>query len=423
DDLADDDSARTVWHFGGERRSPAQIVAALQPLARRAQAQRDAIGDAAITYRSAPPAARALDAISIADWLDATGVGGWPRALIDTAYTAEYGVELERQSALNLVTALDPQPDASGVTGTSDERYRIRGGNDRIAAALGERLAGAIEPEAVLEALRQRRDGRYLCSFRRDGASTDVEAAQVVLAIPFTLLRQVRLDVELPAAKSRAIATLGYGTNAKLVIPFAQRHWRIAHGASGTVLTDGPLQLVWDAMRRQPGAAGALTQYLGGRRGVALGSGAPHAHARDAIGELDSIFGGIAAHADAARAVRMHWPTQRWALGSYSCYLPGQWCAVRGAEGEAVEGLFFAGEHCSLDAQGFIEGACSSGEDAARQVLASRVRAARARAPTGPGPFRAAPSTPSFRASSSPARLSASSSSRTASARTATASG
>jgi monoamine oxidase len=57
-------------------------------------------------------------------------------------------------------------------------------------------------------------------------------------------------------------------------------------------------------------------------------------------------------------------------LGSYASYLPGQWTALCGAEGERVRRLHFAGEHTSLEAQGFMEGGCESGERAAREVLA-----------------------------------------------------
>ena len=34
--------------------------------------------------------------------------------------------------------------------------------------------------------------------------------------------------------------------------------------------------------------------------------------------------------------------------------------------------LFFAGEHCSLAAQGFMEGGCETGERAAAAILATR---------------------------------------------------
>jgi len=78
----------------------------------------------------------------------------------------------------------------------------------------------------------------------------------------------------------------------------------------------------------------------------------------------------------AARAgmkeVRFHWPSFPWTRGSYASYLTGQWTAFSGAEGEAVEGLHFAGEHCSRDAQGFMEGGCETGERAAKEIAEAR---------------------------------------------------
>lgn len=40
--------------------------------------------------------------------------------------------------------------------------------------------------------------------------------------------------------------------------------------------------------------------------------------------------------------------------------------------GETIEGLYFAGEHCALDTQGFMEGGCESGETAATAILQAR---------------------------------------------------
>ena len=70
------------------------------------------------------------------------------------------------------------------------------------------------------------------------------------------------------------------------------------------------------------------------------------------------------------REARFHWPSNPWALGSYACFRPGDWSGFMGAEGESVGGLHFAGEHCSAEAQGFMEGGCETGEAAARAVLA-----------------------------------------------------
>ena len=58
-----------------------------------------------------------------------------------------------------------------------------------------------------------------------------------------------------------------------------------------------------------------------------------------------------------------------WTRGSYASYLVGQWTSIAGAEGEAVGRLRFAGEHCSLEAQGFMEGGCETGEAVAQALL------------------------------------------------------
>jgi monoamine oxidase len=47
---------------------------------------------------------------------------------------------------------------------------------------------------------------------------------------------------------------------------------------------------------------------------------------------------------------------------------------LRGAIGERVDGLHFAGEHCAFDNQGFMEGGVETGEWVA-QALTARATA------------------------------------------------
>jgi monoamine oxidase len=211
-----------------------------------------------------------------------------------------------------------------------------------------------------------------VCSFRKSSSSFDVRANDVLLTIPFTMLREVRIDVPMPPAKQRAIGELGYGTNAKLMVGFTERVWRERWGSNGSVLTDLAFQQVWETSRKQPGASGILTNFTGGRHGVELGQGTATSQATMLVSQLLQVFPGIAIARTEAREARMHWPSNPFVRGSYACYKPGQWTALRGAEAEPVGRLYFAGEHCSLVAQGFMEGACETGLAAARRILATR---------------------------------------------------
>ncbi len=224
----------------------------------------------------------------------------------------------------------------------------------------------------MLEALRQNADGSYTLSFRRGAGASEVRARHVVLAVPFTTLRHVHIDIELPPAKRRAIDELRYGTNAKLMIGFDERVWWTRHRSGGSTYSDLPLQTTWETSRMQPGAAGILTNFVGGRHGIEIGEGTPKMQADLAAKELDAIFPGISSARTNAREARFHWPSFPWTLGSYACFTPGQWTTIRGAIGESVGTLHFAGEHCAFDNQGFMEGGVETGEWAAGRSCSTR---------------------------------------------------
>lgn len=381
DDLLEGDDDRDAWFFEGRHIGEREIVEAFVPIAAVIERDLALLGDDALDAHGATPDtfvhARALDALSIAQWLDRHGVSGWLRRLLDVAYTTEMGLEIDEQSSLNFLTYIGTRPDEGFEPfGESDMRFHVRGGNDLIVQRLGERLADAIETGSVLEAVRGGADG-YTLDVRRDGATRQVRARQAILALPFTLLRKVRIDVELSVAKRRAIERLAYGTNAKLMIGFDRRVWR-EHGANGASMSDLPYQTTWDTSRKQDGRAGVLTNFTGGRHGLAIGDGTPKAQAEAAVAALDRVFPGLAGARAGMPQARFHWPTHPWALGSYACLRPGDWTSLRGVIEAPVGGLHFAGEHCAPEAQGFMEGGCESGEIAAAQVLARRGLAANA---------------------------------------------
>jgi len=362
-----------VWFFGGAKRTESEIVEAFRPVAARIQAALARFGREEVTYRSTG-AARDLDRTSVAEWFDRNEVGGWFRQMLDVAFTTEFGLEVDRQSALNFLTTIDPMAQPFGLYGESDERFHVRGGNDLIPTTLAQRLGSVIELNCVLERIRRRSDGLVECSFRRGAQDLVVSADHVVVTMPFTLLRRVPIDADLPAAKRRAIAELGYGTNAKLMIGFTARTWRTRYGTSGSTVADLPYQLTWETSRLQAGASGILTNFTGGRHGLELGTGAASDRASEVATQLDAVYPGLAALR--TKEARFHWPSFPYTQGSYACYLPGQWTTVRGVEREPAGNLHFAGEHCSLGAQGFMEGGCETGERAAAAVRAALRRRA-----------------------------------------------
>jgi len=375
--LSEGGLVRDAFFVDGVHRSEREVIEAMTPFI--ASIARDAASIPEEIGYAHDGAWRSLDTISLADYFARLGIDGWLLKILETAYIGEYGLEIDRQSALNFITLastdLDYSDDGFAPYGESDERYKIVGGNDQVARRLAERLGDRVRTGYRLESLRARSGSGYTLSFARDAGTVDVHADIVVLALPFTLLRTVELDrnLALPAAKGRAIAELGYGTNAKMLLGMNERVWR-SHpfdgrtGFSGYLYSDLSVQTGWDHTHGQPGTAGGYTVYLGGNEGVRAGSGTVAEQAAGYAAQLNRVWSGFTG-ARNDRAERFHWPTHPLARGSYACYTVGQWSTIAGAEGEPVGNLFFAGEHCSLDYQGFMNGAAESGRVAAESVL------------------------------------------------------
>ncbi len=302
------------------------------------------------------------------------------RAAIIEAYIAEYGLEPDQQSCLNFLLFIhaDRRSKFTPFGVFSDERYHLVDGNDRIVEGLTRALLKPVESNMMLTRVRQTSSGRLELTFETHGGAVSRIHDAVVLAIPFTTLRDVDLDLNLDLSpeKRAAIDLLGYGTNAKMMVGFESRPW-IAHGSNGSSYSDlANHQATWETnAQRARSTRAVLTDYSGGNRGASLNPGATQLEADLFLADLDRVFPG--AHAAARRtngnvvAHLEHWPSNPLTRGSYTCYLPGQFTTIAGLEGMPAHNLYFAGEHANsfYEFQGFMEGAALSGIDVAMAIL------------------------------------------------------
>lgn len=354
-----DDELDVVYWFGGQRHDPRDILAGLNPVYRacnEALATLDG-GGADISYAT-PSGAEALDALSVTEFLAGVDCDDVIRSLLDVYMTTEYGIDADELSSINLLFSMVQEGDGA------DERYKIEGGNDQVPLALAALYEDRIHLDKALVAVSEGSDGAYTLTFA-DGS--EVTADIVVLAIPFTTLREVDLTFDMPDVKRRAIDELGYGTNAKLVQPYAGRPWRDA-GDDGEIDTDDVFQVTWDSAQPQATDFGILANFVGGSHGVAIGEGSVADQARVLVDAVDAVWPGSAALAG-SDPQRIHWPTEPWVKASYASYRLGQWTSIGGAEGQPVGRVYFCGEHTSAEFQGYMNGAAQTGADVAATIV------------------------------------------------------
>lgn len=333
---------------------------------------------------------------------------------LDIAYKGEYGLPNDQQSALNLLTFIDPKAYKNDegdflVFGESDEAHRVEGGNENLMKALVAAIKDKVninighKLESVVD-----RDSKFELTFSQyenRGPTRTVKFDRMVSAIPFTMLREgkklkVLEKLGLPEDKVKCITEYGYGTNAKVMYNFQRKFWRelslknqkgLTKMSNGGVVTDLPFNQVWETSRGQKGSAGILTNFFGGERGAAYFD----SYKTDAVKELNQIFPGIAANLAAKNPIiQMHWPRHQFTRGSYSCPRPGQALSFIETAGrpELNDRLIFAGEHTSPDAPGYMSGGVQSGNIAARVLLGIKEEAKEeAPAAGGAAPEGAAP--------------------------------
>jgi monoamine oxidase len=360
--IADAGLLPQVYFFDGRWISLAQVVQEFMPLAPILER------DAAIIENLDDPAAIALDRLSITAYLTHNHASPLIKTLLEVAYNIEYGREANIQSCLNLLFLIGTDANNFEIFGSSDERYHVIGGNAQVTSLLAQKLSRFIQPGTELEAIRHLSDGRYRVSLRSGYRTFDRTYERILLTIPFSVLREVRLAVDLPQRKRRVIEQLSYGTNAKVITAYRERTWRTRYGSNGNVFTDLGFQETWEPTRYAPGAAGLLTNFTGGKRGLSVGLGSAEDQAQRLRPQYERVFPGMQAQRQ-GQAIRAAWSDDRYVRGSYACYLVGDWRRFYGEEGKRVGNLFFAGEHCSQDFQGYMEGGCATGTAAAEAIL------------------------------------------------------
>jgi monoamine oxidase len=327
--------------------------------------------------------------MSVYDWIESRVPGGHTSPmgqLLDVAYNIEYGDVTKVQSSLNLLYLLGFQsnPGNFQIFGASDERYHIVGGNERLPRAIAAALApGTVQLNTAMTALAINPNGGFNLTLSNGGTTTVKTFDRVILALPFSVLRTLDYSkAGFDSLKQTAITQLGYGKNAKLQLQFDTRYW-YGPGAwgigTGTTYSDTGYQNTWEVTRAQDGSTGILVDYTGGGVPLASFSGDdedPKVVARFAktfLSQIEPLFPGITQQWN-GRAT-LHVPsTDPFLRGSYSYWKTGQYSLFSGYEkarqpDPTTGKIHFAGEHCSTNFQGYMEGGAEEGARAANEIL------------------------------------------------------
>lgn len=294
---------------------------------------------------------------SVAQWLDEVRADGETRAVVRSLR----GFFLADPEDLSLLALVDQL--ASDVPG-QERMYRIEGGNDLLVQALAGRLGDDIQMGTIARAVYQDRMSTRVTVETPTGEEALLRAHYVVLAVPTTTLRSIHMRPPLPPLQSRAVQCLKYGRVTKALLQFSRAFWRKA-GKPRAFGTDAPTGAVWDANEEQPGRAGILTVMAGGQASEDV----QKLIAQQGVEGLAVALNWLGRRSAPLLHSRLiTWEDDPWAQGGYAYFDPGFAPGLREWLARPHGRIVFAGEHTSVNWQGYMNGAVESGLRAAEEV-------------------------------------------------------
>jgi monoamine oxidase len=303
------------------------------------------------------PGAESLDGMSVAAWLEGQDMSPLCRHALITTFSADNAVPASRMSLLGLLAMIR----AGGLEDywTQSEVYRCRGGNQRLALAMGEALGpGAIRTGAPVRSIRTSGGGVRVGLESGESLSAD----HVVLATPPSVWNRIDFTPALPAGLSPQM-----GIAVKHLSSVRGRFWR-ALGKAPDSLSDTDLSMTWEGTDNQPGEHGAtLVGFSGAQAAAVLRARAPGDRAGALQSLLERLYPGYTSQVERTRF--MDWPGEPWTGAGYAFPAPGEVMRLGPTLEAGIGDLRFAGEHCSPGFVGYMEGALESGQRAANALL------------------------------------------------------
>ncbi len=244
------------------------------------------------------------------------------------------------------------------------QQDRVVGGT----AVLAQRMADSIGDALVLDAPVRRIDVR--------GTGVDVtsdpcrvHAGRVIVAVPPVLAGRISYTPALPPLRDQLTQNMPAGSVIKINVAYDEPFWR-ADGLSGQAA--GDVDVVKFTFDNSPpaGRPGVLVCFLEGREARELGMRSPADRRAEVLRCLTTFFGPRAAQP--VDYVELDWSAEEWTRGCYGAHLaPGVWTGFGRALREPIGQIHFAGTETAGAWNGYMDGALTSGERAAAEVLAA----------------------------------------------------
>lgn len=360
-DLRTDTLHKETLYFDGKAYAEKDMAEALQPYVPQLVKDIASLPEE-LTYKNAALIEK-FDKQSVKEYMLSLGINGWLYKYLDVMINREYGMGTDEQSALNFLIMMDKSGEFYG----EHEIYKIKGGSQHLTDEIYKKIKESVKLKHQLTAIKEK-NNQYELSFSNNNSITKSKADFVILALPFSTLRKIKMDVPMPVEKRKCIDEFSYGNSSKYIMGFSDKPWR-KQNTQGYTFTDECFGCGWDSSHMQSDATSSFTVFGGAKFSDKIFESKQEKLNAEFIPALDKIYQG-SEKIFTGKNIKFCWGKQPFTKAGYTSFKKGQYSSISGWEAVPVGNIYFAGEHVSGPFQGFMNGAAETGRAAAKNVAA-----------------------------------------------------
>ncbi len=296
------------------------------------------------------------------------------RFYFDLAVESLYACEPRDLSLLCVLADVAASGSSAGLfeIEASAEEYRFLGGAQEVSVRVAEGLGESVVLGSPVRRIIQEKRGVRVKSDR-----VEVEAAAVIVTVPPALRGRIEYLPALPAMHDGLSQKMPMGAVIKCHAVYETPFWRKL-GLNGQAESDtGPCRTTTDNSPPE-GGAGVLTGFILGGEAREWGRRPAKERKKAVLECFARYFGGEALNT--RDYVELDWSGETYSRGGYAgLAIPGTLLDHGPALREPVGRIHWAGAETASGWTGYMDGAVSSGERAAREILGGMKTSDRAR--------------------------------------------
>lgn len=242
----------------------------------------------------------------------------------------------------------------------SKQPMRIEGGNSRLPEKMAAALKSPVQKRKIVTSIMS----SDTCVEVECTDGSTFQANYVVVTLPFSVLRRIKITPPLQGRQAQAVAELPYTVVTPIQLAVRRPFWE-EDGFPMQMWTDTPLENILPV--KDPTGTQNLVCITGGVKAQQLDAMNPQVLAEFVQSELARIRPASKGNVEVTKVVS--WGRDPFARGAYAHFAPGQIRRFQGKMAQPWQRIHFAGEHTAISSSG-MEAALESAERVANELLA-----------------------------------------------------